>query len=151
MAARREDQRRASLGRLVGRSLMVVAVVGSALFGCGGGPSQPQVVSLAELVAEQDAHDGSTVIAEGVVQTFDEPRHYWIEDAEQHRVELFPPELVEDLVGLRIRVTGRFTFQDDRGRGIDVDELEVVDEPPSAAPARPTDRARPGGSTGGMQ
>ncbi len=116
------------------RSLVVVALVWLIPIGCAGGVTEPGVVPLAELVADQEAHDGSTVITEGIVQTFDEPRHYWIEDAEQHRVELFPPERVEDLVGLRIRVTGPFSFRDDRGRGIDIEELEVVDQPPAAAP-----------------
>lgn len=112
--------------------VLVVMVAGLVALGCAGGASEPRAVSLAELVREQDAHDGATVIAEGTVQTYDEPRHYWIEDAEQHRVELFPHELVEDLVGHRVRVTGRFTFVDDRGRGIDIDELDVVSEPPAA-------------------
>lgn len=108
-----------------------VAVASIALPGCAG-DRPPQVVSLAQLVTEQDAYDGSTVIAEGTVQTHDQPRHYWIEDADQHRVELFPPEAVADLVGQRIRVTGRFTFRDDRGRGIDIDDLEVLGEAPTS-------------------
>ncbi len=112
---------------------MVVAIVGIGVFGCTGGSVEH--VSLAELVAEQDAYHGSLVSAEGNVQTYDQPRHYWIEDIRQHRVELFPHELVEDLIGQRIRVTGRFTFRDDRGRGIDVDDLEVLDGPPTALPS----------------
>lgn len=36
------------------------------------------------------------------MQTYDQPRHDWIEDVEQHRLELFPHDLVEDLVGQRI-------------------------------------------------
>lgn len=126
-------------------SPLVVAIVGIALLGCAGGPPQPQTVSLAELIAEQDAYDASTVIAEGTVQTYDQPRHYWIEDAEQHRVELFPHEVVEDLVGQRIRVTGRFTFRDDRGRGIDVDDLEVLDgvPPPAAGVLTPIGSSSP--------
>lgn len=110
-------------------------MAGLMLFGCAGGSPQPQAVSLAELATAHDAHDGSFVIAEGTVRTYDQPRHWWIEDAEQHRVELFPHELVEDLVGQRIRVTGRFTFHDDRGRGIDIDDLEVLDGPPTALPS----------------
>ena len=112
-------------------SEVVVALASIALLGCAG-DSAPQVVSLADLVGEQDVYDGSTVSAEGTVQTHDQPRHYWIEDAQQHRVELFPHDAVADLVGQRVRVTGRFTFRDDRGRGIDIDELEVVGETPTA-------------------
>lgn len=112
---------------------LIATVAGVLLLGCTGGSSQPQAVTLAELVVEQDAFDGSPVVAEGTVQTYDQPRHYWIEDTEQHRVELFPHDLVEDLVGQRVRVTGRFTFRGDRGRGIDVDELEVLDGPLAAS------------------
>lgn len=112
-----------------------VGVTSIALLGCAGDPS-PQVVSLADLVAEPDAYDGSTVIAEGAVQTHDQPRHYWIEDTDQHRVELFPHDAVVDLVGQRVRVTGRFMVQDDRGRGIDIDGLEVLGEAFTASPIR---------------
>jgi hypothetical protein len=115
--------------------VLLLAVVGVGVLGCAGDGSEPRVVTLAELVAEQDAYDGSTVIVEGTVRTYDQPRHYWIEDVEQHRVELFPHDLVEDLVGHQIRVTGRFTFVDDRGRGIDVEELDVLTEPPAASPS----------------
>ncbi len=110
---------------------LVVGFASVALLGCVD-RSPAQVVSLADLVAEQDAYDGSTVIAEGTVQVHDEPRHFWIEDADQHRVEVFPPDAVADLVGQRIRVTGRFTFRDDRGRGIDIADLEVLGEAPTA-------------------
>ena len=110
---------------------LVVGFASIAPLGCAD-RSPAEVVSLADLVAEQDAYDGSTVIVEGTVQTRDEPRHFWIEDAGQHRVELFPPDAVADLVGQRIRVTGRFTFRDDRGRGIDIADLEVLGEAPTA-------------------
>jgi hypothetical protein len=115
--------------------VLCLAVVGVGVLGCAGDRSEPRVVTLAELVAEQDAYDGSMVMVEGTVRTYDQPRHYWIEDVEQHRVELFPHDLVEDLVGHQIRVTGRFTFVDDRGRGIDVEELDVLTEPPAASPS----------------
>ena len=110
---------------------LVVGFASIAPLGCAD-RSPAEVVSLADLVAEQDAYDGSTVIVEGTVQARDEPRHFWIEDAGQHRVELFPPDAVADLVGQRIRVTGRFTFRDDRGRGIDIADLEVLGEAPTA-------------------
>jgi hypothetical protein len=95
-------------------------------------PAAPVTVPLAELVDAQEDHDGSLVITEGTVRTYDDPRHYWIEDAELNRVELVPHEAVEDLVGDDIRVEGRFSFRDDRGRVITVDELEVVAPRPRA-------------------
>jgi hypothetical protein len=72
------------------------------------------------------------VIAEGTVRSYDEPLHYWIEDAELNRVELEPHDEVEELLGHDIRVTGTFTFDPERGRLITIDDLEVVRQPPEA-------------------
>lgn len=85
-------------------------------------------MTLSELVEEHDRYEGEVVVAEGVVHTYDQPRHYWIEDAQVNRVEVVPAERIEDHVGDTVRVTGRFTFRDDEGRRISVDELEVVAE-----------------------
>jgi hypothetical protein len=115
--------------RLGQKATTVVAAVGMLLGGCGpadGG--EPVEVALVELAEDQTGFDGQVVVTEGVVRTYDEPRHYWIEDADLNRVELTPMELVEPHLGDEIRVTGRFTFRDDEGRRIAVDELEVVDE-----------------------
>ena len=106
--------------------VLVLAVVG--LSACAA-QDRPEPVTLAELVAEQDRLDGAVVLVEGTVRTYDDPPHSWIEDTEQHRVELFPHEQVTDLAGERVRVEGRFTFDPDRGRGIDVEALEVLDTP----------------------
>jgi hypothetical protein len=98
---------------------------------CASGPAEPEAVTLADLVAEQDHYDGRVVLTEGTVRTYDSPRHYWIEDVELHRVELVPDEEVADLVGQDVRVIGRFTFADDRGRVIEVQELEVLTDRPA--------------------
>lgn len=103
--------------------VLLLAVVG--LSACAA-QDRPEPVSLAELVDEQDRLDGSMVLVDGTVRTYDDPPHSWIEDTEQHRVELFPHEQVTDLAGERVRVEGRFTFDPDRGRGIDVAALEGV-------------------------
>ena len=103
--------------------VLVLAVVG--LSACTA-QDRPEPVSLAELVDEQDRLDGAVVLVEGIVRTYDDPPHSWIEDTEQQRVELFPHEQVVDLAGERVRVEGRFTFDPDRGRGIDVEALEVL-------------------------
>lgn len=99
------------------------------LVGCGGStPSTPTAVTLAELVADQDGYHGDVVTVEGTVRSYDAPRHHWIEDPDQHRVELEPQDLVQPHVGASIRVTGRYSFRDDRGRLIEIDDLEVLDE-----------------------
>lgn len=109
-------------------------VAGSLLAGCAGGPDDPSSVTLAELVAEQDRYDGQLVETEGTVRTYDRPRHYWIEDEAVNRVELVPAEAAADHVGARVRVEGRFTFRDDEGRRITVEQLEILEGAAQAGP-----------------
>jgi hypothetical protein len=117
--------------RRTGAALLVASV----LVGCGGTTSPaPGPVTLAELVEDQHGFDGETVTVEGIVRSYDAPLHHWVEDADQHRVELEPQDLVAPHVGDRIRVTGRYTFRDDRGRLIEIDDLEVL-EPGDDRPA----------------
>ena len=99
--------------------LVLAAALTMTLSACASEPSGPEAVTLAELVAEQEHYDGTLVVSEGVVRTYDTPRHFWIED-------------VEGLVGHEIRVVGRFSFQDDRGRVITIEDLEVLRQRPAA-------------------
>jgi hypothetical protein len=117
----------------VGR-LLVAALL---LTGCAGGPDAPRPVALADLVVEQDRYDGQLVVTEGTVRTYDRPRHYWIEDDAVNRVELVPPEAAADHVGARVRVRGSFTFRDDEGRRITVEQLEILEEAAQASTRRP--------------
>jgi hypothetical protein len=109
--------------RLLGLAAIALAVL---LAGCPAEDETPVEVSLAELVAEQREFDGRDVETQGVVRTFDEPRHYWIEDDHPNRVELLPDEVAEPYVGQEVRVTGRFSYADDRGRVIEVDEITPI-------------------------
>jgi hypothetical protein len=110
--------------RRTGAAWLTAAV----LAGCGGAtPTTPTSVTLAELVEDQHGYDGDLVTVEGTVRSYDAPLHHWIEDVDQHRVELEPQDLVAAHVGDLIRVTGRYSFREDRGRLIEVDDLEVVD------------------------
>jgi hypothetical protein len=110
-----------------------VLVASALVAGCGPAtPDVPTDVALVELVEDQEGYDGEVVTVEGVVRTYDSPRHHWIEDVDQHRVELEPQDLVAPHVGDEIRVTGRYSFRDDRGRLIEVDELEVIAEADTA-------------------
>jgi hypothetical protein len=110
--------------RRTGAAWLTAAV----LAGCGGSTSSsPSPVTLAELVEDQQGFDGDLVTVEGTVRSYDAPLHHWIEDADQHRVELEPQELVAPHVGDRVRVAGRYTFRDDRGRLIEIDDLEVLE------------------------
>lgn len=109
------------------RTAALLAALCLGVIGCGGGDDGPVDVSLAELVEDQRAYDGRTVTTSGVVRSFDDPVHYWIEDPDVHRVELVPAELIEQHVGTEVEVTGRYTFRDDEGRRIEIDELEVLE------------------------
>lgn len=104
-------------------------LLAATLSACSADAGSPREVTLAEVVADQEAHDGDVLTLEGVVRSYDAPVHHWIEDADQHRVELEPQDLVAPHVGEQIRVTGRYTFQDDRGRLLEIDELEVIGAP----------------------
>lgn len=79
--------------------------------------------SLEELTVQQESWDGRRVRAGGVLRTFDEPLHYWIEDEDLNRVELVPVDGLDELVGRTVRVEGTFSFDDQRGRRIEVEEL----------------------------
>lgn len=114
-----------------------LVVAGSLLAGCAGGPDAPSPVTLADLVVEQDRYDGQMVVTEGTVRTYDHPRHYWIEDDAVNRVELVPSEAAADHVGARVRVRGPFTFRDDEGRRITVEQLEILEEAAQASTPRP--------------
>lgn len=109
--------------RLLGFAAVALAVL---VAGCPADDGTPVEVSLAELVAEQQDFDGRTVQTQGIVRTFDDPRHYWIEDDLPNRVELQPDEVAEPHVGQEVRVTGRFSYADDRGRVIEVDEITPI-------------------------
>jgi hypothetical protein len=110
-------------------------LVAALLAGCSGTTSStPTPVTLAELVEDQHGYDGDLVTVEGTVRSYDAPVHHWIEDVAQHRVELEPQDLVAAHVGDLIRVTGRYSFRDDRGRLIEVDDLDVI-EPGEDQPA----------------
>jgi hypothetical protein len=105
-------------------ALLLAAAV---LAGCGPTePGSPREVTLEELVTDQEGHDGEVLTLEGVVRSYDAPVHHWIEDADQHRVELEPQDLVAPLVGEEVRVTGRYSFEEDRGRLLEIDDLEVL-------------------------
>ena len=114
-----------------GRTRACAVLLVLVLAGClPGGTAR---VTLAELVDDPDRYDGREVVTEGVVQVWEDPFHHWIEDVEDHRVEVEPDELVEDLVGARVRVRGEFRFDPEQGRAITIDHLEVVDDTPVAA------------------
>lgn len=98
-----------------------------ALMGCGGDPRTGEV-PLAVLAGNAEAHDGSRVVTEGVVNSFEEPLHYWIEDEDLNRVELFPHETIAPHLGQRVRVEGQFAFSREEGRRLTIEGVDVLVE-----------------------
>lgn len=86
-----------------------------ALSACGGN-DEAKPVPLPVLAENPAAYDGERVVTQGVVRRFDAPLHYWIEDQDLHRVELFPHEVIAPHLGRDVRVVGRFSFSPDEGR-----------------------------------
>lgn len=83
--------------------------------------------SLAELTQQQESWDGQRTRVQGMLRSFDDPVHYWIEDEDLNRLELVPHDGLEPLVGARIQVEGVFTFKETEGRRIQVEELTALD------------------------
>jgi len=106
------------------RMLCAIGVLLAAV-ACGDGDRR---TSLAALTEQQQARDGEIVIVEGKVDRAEEPLHYWITDDEAHHVGLRPVEAVEEHVGERVTVRGRFTYSRDEGRWIEVDTINLSAE-----------------------
>ncbi len=94
------------------------------LAGCGASDAE---VSLANLADYQQGYDGRDVVTEGVVRTFDDPRHYWIEDDDLNRVAIEPDRSVADHVGERVRVQGRFSASPEAGRLIEAQAVSPLE------------------------
>lgn len=110
-----------------GRRVPLAILAGSLwLAACGVTDTAPSDVALADLVLEQDRYDGQMVRTHGVVRTFDEPRHYWIEDDDVNRVEVVPQDAIRPYLGDEVEVVGRFTFRDDEGRRITAKEIDDI-------------------------
>jgi hypothetical protein len=94
---------------------------------CGDAESTATDLRLADLVRFQDRYDGETVAITGVVHSFSDPEHYWVEDDRVNRVRIEPHAAVSDLVGEHVRVIGRFEYASGKGRVIHARNVEVLD------------------------
>ncbi|QEA37762.1 glucose-inhibited division protein B [Pistricoccus aurantiacus] len=97
-----------------------------ALTACG--EERPAEVPLPVLVSQQAEYQNALVATQGVVRSFDNPRHYWIEDEDLNRVEILPQEQIAPYLGQEVRVVGRFGL--DNGRKLTLERLETVDDSP---------------------
>lgn len=109
--------------RFLVSSLLVVLL----LLGCGDEATISEV-PLAVLANNPAAHDEARVATQGVVRHFEDPLHYWIEDEDLHRVEIFPHELIAPHLGKEVRVEGLFHFSTSEGRRLTLESvISVVD------------------------
>lgn len=99
------------------KSLVLVAVL--LLVGCGD--SAPVTTSLSVLTNAQRDFDGQNVIVSGTLRTFDQPRHYWIENESFDRVALEGADDLTPWVGRTIEVRGTFLYDPAAGRRIEVE------------------------------
>ncbi|MDT8880542.1 hypothetical protein RSO68_13775 [Halomonas saccharevitans] len=93
------------------------------LTGCGDEEGVAEV-PLPVLADNPAAHDDSRVATQGVVRHFDDPLHYWIEDEDLHRVEIFPHERIAPYLGEAVRVKGHFRFSPTEGRRLTLERIE---------------------------
>lgn len=114
----------------VSATRLTVALLAGLLVTAGCAPEpRAREATLGNLVVGSDHFAGQRVITEGVVQSFPQPRHYWLEDDHRNRVGLEPVALIASLEGAQVRVTGMFSVEPDRGRLIRVTALEVLAGP----------------------
>ncbi|WP_108446702.1 hypothetical protein [Halomonas denitrificans] len=103
--------------------LLVAGLVAVLLAGCGKQDSVAEV-PLPVLATRPAAHDDTRVATQGVVRRFEDPLHYWIEDEDLHRVEIFPHERIAPYLGEAVRVEGRFRFSRAEGRRLTLERVE---------------------------
>ncbi|PAU78964.1 glucose-inhibited division protein B [Halomonas salipaludis] len=106
----------------------LAAVLLVVLFLSGCGSDSDSQVPLYVLASEGDAYDGERVVTQGVVRRFEDPLHYWIEDQDLNRVELFPHDAVAEHLGEQVQVSGTFRLDERGGRRLTVTRLEALGE-----------------------
>ncbi|MGM0536218.1 MAG: hypothetical protein ACQEUN_00400 [Pseudomonadota bacterium] len=101
-------------------------LAGLLLLGCGG-EAPPTEVTLPVLVNNPEAHDDSRVVTRGLVRRFEDPLHYWVEDEDLNRVEIFPHERIAPHLGEVVRVEGHFRFSVSEGRRLTLGRIERLE------------------------
>ena len=76
-----------SLQQRISLTAIILAMV-TLISGCRG--QLTVTVPLPMLVNNPAAFDDRHIVTQGVVRHFNDPLHYWIEDEQLNRVEIFP-------------------------------------------------------------
>lgn len=109
----------------VSRVAFGTAVLWLLFAACDGGGIRD--VTLGQLVADEAEYDGDRVRLRGTVVGFENPEHYVVEDERSNRVQVTPIEDIGAFEGTVVEVTGRFTFSEDRGRQLQLEEVRAAD------------------------
>ncbi|WP_227368102.1 hypothetical protein [Halomonas sp. M20] len=104
----------------------VVAMLFITLVACA--EDKPAEVPLSILASQPAAYKDKRVATQGVVRTFEAPRHYWIEDDGLNRVEVFPQERIAPYLGEQVRIVGQFQYEQNTGRKLEAQRIETLDE-----------------------
>lgn len=99
------------------------------LSACSPQTSTPIEVSLAELTAQPNTYSGRSVRTRGIVRSFPQPRHYWLEGALTQRVGLLPAERIAPHLDRQVSVSGQFSYSPARGRYLQIEHIEPFDPP----------------------
>ncbi len=102
-------------------SLVPVLLAALVLVGCVD-MEKPKEVSLAMLTENATNFDNNQVITRGIVR--EAPLHYWIEDEDLNRVEIFPQERVALYWGEAVLVEGHFRFSATEGRRLTLNKIK---------------------------
>ncbi|WP_048305813.1 hypothetical protein [Halomonas sp. PR-M31] len=89
---------------------------------------KPAEVPLSILASQPAAYEDKPVATQGVVRTFETPRHYWIEDEGLNRVEVFPQERIVPYLGEQVRIIGRFHYGQKEGRKLEIEHIVAIDD-----------------------
>ncbi|WP_372740778.1 hypothetical protein [Neptunomonas sp.] len=104
-------------------SLLPVLLTALVLVGCEH-VDKPKQASLAMLTENAAGYDKTQVTTRGIVRRFEAPLHYWIEDEDLHRVEVFPHDRVALFLDETVLVEGHFRFSYSEGRRLTLTKIK---------------------------
>ncbi|MCD6005271.1 hypothetical protein ACM25P_11425 [Vreelandella alkaliphila] len=107
------------LGLMVAMLLMVTLISG-----CRG--QLTVTVPLPMLVNNPAAFDDRQIVTQGVVRHFNDPLHYWIEDEQLNRVEIFPHQEIAPYLDESVEVEGQFHFSPNEGRRLTLTRVDQL-------------------------
>ncbi len=104
---------------------IVIAIffAGLTLQGCDKTENVSQV-TLSMLTQNAARFDDREILTQGVVNRFEDPLHYWIEDSNLNRVEILPHKKAAAYLGQAVVVKGHFRFSATEGRLLTLTEIK---------------------------